>query len=241
MEDKKGFIKLETHLHTGGTSTCAKVEPALIPVLYKHAGFGAIIVTNHFMRKVINQWGDIPWKQRIDNYLSGYRVLKEEGQKLGLKVFLGVELGLNEYDVIEGKDPIVELLVYGLDEKFLYDTPGLLDMKHADFFKLADKNGWLVYQSHPGRKKCIQADPKLIHGAEVFNANPRNDNYNEDALGFAEKNNLLQLSGADFHRAGTEGLGGVYIPDTIDSIQEFVEYAKHNKLELIKGELYRIY
>ncbi|MCL2176478.1 MAG: PHP domain-containing protein [Firmicutes bacterium] len=267
----KEFVKFETHLHTKETFACAKVAAEEIPQIYKKLGFDGIVVTNHFMQKVLDQYevccaepslklhtayegreislntNECCWHKKVDGYLQGFKNMQKAGKKAGVKIFFGLELGLLEYDKLDGKDPAIELLVYGVEAKDLYDTVNFHALSHARLFEIANQKGWLIYQAHPARKVSKYADPKLLHGAEVWNANPRHYNFNDEALGWVsnlnlkEGFNLKKLSGSDFHRECTAGRAGIMVPKGLKNIQQLVEFLRHNDPGLIMGDLHRIY
>ena len=61
------MIKLETHLHTGG-SYCADCDIEYIFSEYKKAGYGALAITNHFSRNYIDDYSDGTDKNYIDRF-----------------------------------------------------------------------------------------------------------------------------------------------------------------------------
>lgn len=101
------------------------------------------------------------------------------------------------------------------------------------FFKLFDKNGILMFQAHPLRGYCVLGDLKYMHGLEVYNGN--HENYNEKCLALAKENNLLCVSGSDYHGGGENAVsGGILIPQNINDEIQLAGYIKNNKLKLIK-------
>ena len=97
-----------------------------------------------------------------------------------------------------------------------------------------EKNNLFMVQAHPFRKYITLGNPLYMHGVEVFNGNKRHNSHNAKALNFAKKNNLLQFSGSDFHENEDLGLGGIIIPDTIDTNSDLINYIKNNQPQLIK-------
>lgn len=49
MERNNALIKLEAHLHTAEVSTCAKDKAADIVAACHEKGYGAIVVTDHYI------------------------------------------------------------------------------------------------------------------------------------------------------------------------------------------------
>ena len=213
------MILTEPHLHTSIGSSCGKVPPAEIPWLYKDAGYGAIVVTDHYYIKTITTYS-----KSADAWLEGYRQVRCEGKKAGVKVFLGMELRLNVMDE--------DFLVYGFDETFIKKNEKIYRLPLPEVFGLLDSLGFLIYQAHPFREDIIVQSPKFLHGIEVFNGKLRQENNNEKALAYAKKHSLLQLAGSDFHRYEDVGSGGIYIDEGVETEKELAEYLKTHDVKL---------
>ena len=76
---------------------------------------------------------------------------------------------------------------------------------------------------------------EFLHGIEVYNGNPRHDSHNDKAADFAGSNNLLKLSGSDFHLYEDLGRGGIFLPDDINDNKKLVSYLKNNEAALFFG------
>ncbi|NLK18003.1 MAG: PHP domain-containing protein [Clostridiales bacterium] len=229
-EEKAGTVKCELHLHTKGSSPCARVEAEEIARLYSEAGYGAIAVTNHYMKYLFDSYyPPLSDLKKAEMYLGLYRELKEKCRPYGIKVFLGMEL--NPECMNTEVVPAAEFLCYGLTEEFLLRHPRLFDLSQRRLFELFEENGILMYQSHPFRSYCVQADPKLMHGVEVRNGHPKQENNNEEALRFAEEHCLLQIAGSDFHEGAITA--GIYIPEDVADGARLVKYLRSGNPPLI--------
>ena len=213
------MILTEPHLHTSIGSSCGKVPPAEIPWLYKDAGYGAIVVTDHYYIKTLTTYS-----KSVDAWLEGYRGVLQEGKKAGVKVFLGMELRLN--------DAVEDFLVFGFDEAFIKKNEKIYLLSLQEVFGFLDSHGFLIYQSHPFREDIIVQDPRFLHGVEVFNGKLRQENNNDKALAFAEKHSLLRIAGSDFHRYEDTGSGGIYIDEGVETEKELAEYLKNHHVKL---------
>ncbi len=98
-------MKIEMHVHTSEGSPCAQVDAEGIVRAYSEAGYDAIVITNHFDAQLLNQFGATD-EEKIERYLSGYRKAKAVEEKYGIKVMLGIEIGLIPYPE--------EYLIYGI-------------------------------------------------------------------------------------------------------------------------------
>ena len=181
--------------------------------LYHARGYDAVIVTDHYTEEYFDGGSlrSLPWPRRIDCFLEGYRRAHREGERVGLQVFLGLEVRLpgspNDY------------LMYGIGEQPLKQAPPLYSLGLAGVRSLAQRCDGIVVQAHPFRSPCSPADPSLLDGVEIFNGNPRQPQRNDLAGAFARRHDLLQLSGSDTHWEEDVGRGGMRLPDPIGSLQ----------------------
>lgn len=222
--------KYDTHIHTSEVSYCGIVDGASVARLYKEAGYDGIVITDHFFSYYFNRLQG-SWQEKIDAYLEGYRNAFREGQKLNLKVILGLELRF-----VENEN---DYLVYGIDEGFLRNHENLFEVSLEKFVALTKNSSVIIYQAHPFRSTVSPANPAYLDGVEVYNGNPRQNSMNHKALEFAEKNNLRKLSGSDFHQSGDLALGGIVLPEAPANSFEFAEMLRNNRvLRLIERKKY---
>ena len=62
-------MKVDTHTHTSGVSFCSEVSPEEYAALYKEAGYGAVILTNHYSRIYMFRYGTT-WDEQIKKYIA---------------------------------------------------------------------------------------------------------------------------------------------------------------------------
>lgn len=219
------MYKYETHLHTSPVSSCAKADVEDSLAFYKNLGYDGVFITNHFLDGNINIDYYTPYKDKIEFFFSDYEKALEIGKEIGIKVFCGVEMSHGGTD----------FLVYGLDKKWYLKHPEIMKMrKSAELSFLAD-NGALIIQAHPFREAGyidhIRLYPRLIHGAEVINAN-RTDFENEMAELYAEKYNLIRFAGSDNHiGAKQKKLAGMESKSPIKSEADFISKLKKGNLK----------
>ncbi len=193
------LVKLETHLHTCEVSACGKVPAREMIRLCRDAGYGAVVVTDHFLP------GKFQSAAARDAFLTGYRLAAEAGAALNLTVLPGMEIRFSSGDE--------DFLVYGLTEDAILRLPdSVCEDGIAAFHALCRKNGWLFYQAHPFRPKLRVMPACDLDGIETRNCNPRHDSHNDLAQAYAERYGLLTLCGSDAHQLGDTGAGGVYVP-----------------------------
>ena len=224
------MIKLETHCHSKGGSRCAKCDPDYIIKRYVDEGYGGIVLTNHYCASCCDdEYPGDEQKEKLDYYFSLYHDFKDKCEKAGLKCFLGAEVRAITLD-FEYK----EFMLYGFDEKFLYDNKPLYYYNQKELFEIAEKNGLFMYQTHPFRIGVNLGDYRYMHGAEAFNGHVNHRNNNELAHAFCETFNLVKMSGTDYHDEGQPIKGGIIIPETVNTDKELVEFLFSGKAELIE-------
>ena len=198
------MYKIEPHLHTCHVSPCGHMTAEQLTEAYAAAGYSGIAVTDHYSRYVFQKNGvDItdPSVDAVDRFLTGFRLMQEEGAKRGLTIYKGAELRFDECDN--------DYLLYGWDDELLADPDKIFRMGIAGFSKLAREAGALLIQAHPYRHGCTPAIACYLDGIEVINANPRHDSRNELAKAYAEEFGLIATAGSDCHRPPDVGLAGI--------------------------------
>ena len=194
------MYKYETHTHTAEASGCASATGAEQARRYKAEGYDGIFVTDHFFNGNSAVPRDLPWKERVDLYCKGYENAKAEGDKIGLKVFFGIEY------TYQGAD----ILVYGLDKQWLYDHPDC----DKDFFKFcnqAKEAGALMIHAHPFRgydylQGRILLLPNWVDGVEVYNSGNGEEVWNDRAEWYAEEFGFRRTAGTDNHHLWVESV-----------------------------------
>lgn len=214
---------IETHAHTRGGSPCAKVAAYDMVKAYADAGFGAVIVTNHFNDDTVLP-GASP-KAAVDHYVGLYEEASEAGQELGIEVWFGIETRISG-----GPE---DFLLFGADPDILYENPRMYEMTQEELFRECEQYGCLLYQAHPSRNYCRPRDPEFLHGAEVYNGNLRHEERNGISLLWAKKYHLLQSSGSDFHQLEDVARGGILVPEHIHDTKALASYMCENELTLI--------
>ena len=214
------------HFHTQESSPCANIGAAEAVAAYAQKGYDAIVVTDHYYDKLFedNACGD-GWEERIERWLKGYRLAKQEGERLGVLVLLGMELRFthnwNDY------------LVYGITERILKDFPRLYNMREDEFHALALQHGLIVVQAHPFRPNMIRYNPKWLSGIEIYNGNQRHENQNDAAKAYAAQHALLPTGGSDFHEWEDLAKSGIRTTQRIQTIQDLTDVLRSGNYEVV--------
>lgn len=222
------MFKFDTHVHTSETSPCAKLKAAETIRLYQEAGFSGVCITDHYSKNLLASFSQTDWKEAVDRYLVGYRNAKEYADKIGMDVLLGAEI------LMDGTRN--DYLLFGLDEKILYDCPHLYAYKPDELKRFAESHGLLLFQAHPFRSYVTAENPLYLHGVEVFNGNPRHDSHNDLSLAFAKENKLLMSGGSDCHESVDVGRSGIMTDIRIKDMKTLVEVLKSGNLTVITTE-----
>lgn len=214
-------MKIDTHTHTSGVSFCSEVSPEEFAAAYRNAGYGAVILTNHYSRIYMFRYGDT-WEKQIEIYLGEYRKAKAAGDALGLPVLLGAEVAISTPE-----SPYIEFLLYGIDEDFLRANPCLYDKSQAELYKICHDNDVLMFQSHPFRAEQghFPQDPEYLDGTEI-NCHPYFLRHEDEVREFADKHNLMLVCGSDFHYTHQAGIAATIVPDDVKDAKGFARFLR---------------
>ena len=211
------MYRYETHLHTAETSACASATGAEQARRYKQEGYDGIFVTDHFFNSNTTVPRDLPWAEKVELYCKGYENAKAEGDKIGIKVFFGIEYTFDGADI----------LVYGLDKQWLLDHPDC----DRDFFRFHDdakEAGALLIHAHPFREACylngrINLLPKWVDGVEVYNSGNGVESWNEHAEWYAKEFGFRKTAGSDNHHLSvpSERLAGIGCDSEINNCADY--------------------
>lgn len=195
------MFKTELHIHTSPVSKCARTSPEDMVEDFIENGYSTIVITNHFSPTLtdIILKKQTTHEQTVEFFLSDYERAKKAANGR-LNVLLGMEYrnrhNLNDY------------LVYGIDEEFLYQAKGCLEMDIKEASALFHEKGALIYQAHPFRDTMTVTSPKYLDGIEGGNFCTTHDSRNDIAMVWAEKFNMNTVYGSDYHsKAYMRGAG----------------------------------
>ena len=222
------MYKYETHMHTAEVSACGQVSATEQARIYKKLGYTGVIVTDHFFNGNTAVPRDLPWDERVTRFCDGYRMVKEEGEKLGLQVYFGLETNFRG----------MEFLLYGLSEEWLKEHSDMLSWSVEKQYEMVKEAGGLVVQAHPFREapyiRDIKQYPHAVDAMECYNGlnAVRNSIYNEKAVVYCKERGITMTGGSDAHAEQTLR-GGMVFPEKWNSILDFISAVK-------KGEGYEV-
>lgn len=223
------MYKFEIHLHTTACSDCAVSSAFEMLDAAKQNGYSGIVITNHFYNGNTCVDRSLPWKDFVNEYKKDYENAKSYGEKLGLKVFFGIE---------EGYEPGKEMLIYGLSPEILENCPEFKNMSAKEKSEFAHENGGITVCAHPFRDRFYIPNPDtppnpiFFDGIECFNYFNK-DEENDKAFAFAEQCGLIKTSGCDIHNAKDFGKAGIAFEKPINAYSDLLKYLKSGEYKLI--------
>ena len=221
------MFKTETHVHMAECSRCARIGAEEMIKLYRDAGYKTVFISDHFQLQYFRQFdANVLWTEQTSQFLIGYEKAKEAGVKYGVNVILSAELRFNNSPN--------HYLLYGIDKSFLDSRPDILNMTIEEFYPYAKSRGVTVVQAHPFRDGKCTPMPNYIDAVEVYNSNPRHENFDAKTLEMAKKFNLPITAGSDSHRIEDVALSGVISEKEIKTAEDYVELMLSGKLQIIK-------
>jgi len=221
------YYQAEMHCHTREASQCSRLPAEYLVKGYAELGYKYVFITDHYHPMNFGEdWTKgKPWGELVDHYLSGYHTAQKTAKSTDLKVMLGMEITLG---IDEATGMGTDFLVYGFDEEFLYDNGCLYEIPFQEFYKLMNKEGFIVFQAHPYRNGGSPIEPICYDGIEIVNTHPKHNSRNKLATKFAIDNSLYMIGGSDAHAEADMGRGGIMLPGDIEKPMDLVDFYREN-------------
>ena len=211
------LMLVDAHIHTAGISFCSQVPADRLVRLCADDGVDAIVLTNHCKSAFV----EIPYRDWVKRYVEEYETTRALGAQIGLKVFFGIEV---TPDCMRRND----FTIYGLTKEDLLDSPALYELSLEDLSRYAHEHNALFYHAHPFRK-TEPVDASFLDGTEI-NCHPLYRTCAEVAVrAFADEHGLRLSCGSDYHGDTYKPHCGMYVPRSIDTTADFVEYIRENR------------
>ncbi|MBO5270878.1 MAG: PHP domain-containing protein [Clostridia bacterium] len=209
---------IDMHAHTSGISTCCRADATAVVAAAKKVGLDGLIVTNHYAEAYAKKRPSP--RAFAEDFTEEYHRTREIAEREGLKAFFGIEVTMKPHDN-------VHMLVYGVSEAFLLEHPELYLLTQEELYALVHENGGYLVQAHPMRKgKNVLLDLSYLDGIEI-NSHPLYDKtYFEEISEIAHAHGKFLTSGGDYHADTHRPRCGAYLPETLTSTREIIEYLK---------------
>ncbi len=228
------MYKYEPHMHTREGSGCSSASAEDMARAHKAAGYDGIFVTNHFFNGNTCVPRDLPWKERIDLFCAGYEKAKEEGEKIGLKVFFGLEYCAHR---------AADFLIYNISKEWLKENQYLLDMAdEKECFREIHSAGGFIVHAHPFRLypyiHHINLYPEETDAVEVINASHLPESrFDERADIYADMYGFPKTGGSDSHHLDKLFGGGIEVPEPINSPDDYYRQLTNGSVIPLKRTL----
>lgn len=232
--NKKGFY-VQLHLHTAETSRCGRSTGAEMARACKAAGYDMIYITDHFFNANIGCEPDLPWPEKVEYLLRGWRSAKAEGDRIGLEVRFGWETFTGGIG-LPGGGP--ELLTYDLGEDFLLANPDIAEIGYGEYIDRVTAAGGKIIHAHPYRTAPyipdFKPDPASVEAYEVYNAQNHPEDANAKALAEAKAHGLLMAAGSDSHRVDSVQFGAMRFSKPVHTMAEIFEAMRGGDGEILE-------
>ena len=229
LETKTMFI-YEMHFHThpcsgGGDDIIKQIDKM------KKNGFTGAFLTDHFYSGDTRIDRELDWASFVGEYEKAYLRGVEYAKKVDFDLYFGIEEHIGEG---------LEILVYGITPKVLYDHPEFREGRLDDYIRVVHELGGLIFQSHPYRARWYIPNPRPIErldeidGIEAYNAS----NYpeeNEKAAELARERGLKCTAGSDGHHVDSCARAGIMTHVRPKNLCEMIEIMKSGNYEIYKG------
>ena len=219
--------KYELHCHCKEISPCGWLSAKETAKLYKEAGYDGMVMTDHFRQDIIDTLPGENWKEKMTSLWNPYRELKVLYEGTGFFIGRGMEIRFanNENDI----------LLYGFSEELLLEEgQDWVNLGLPAFFeKYHDE--MLIIQAHPNRWATTYQEPLIyLHGIEIKNASPRNENHNEISEQTVKENPwLIATAGSDCHREEDVGRSGISCENRIRTENDLIVTLKNKNFKII--------
>lgn len=219
---------VQMHLHTSDTSRCGEDSARDMIRACKRAGYGLVVVTDHFMNANIRTSPGMNWPEKIEALTRGYREARDEGEKIGLTVLFGWETYTSG----------PEYLTYGLGEEFLLDNPGIDRLPPREYLAAVRAAGGFIAHAHPYRQAYyiphFEPLTREIDAVEVYNAANDDPAWNKKALALAKRANLIEIAGSDAHDVSRVDYGAVRLPHPVRTMEELIAALRARKGSVVE-------
>lgn len=223
--------KYQMHTHTTPTSKCGVMTSRELCAALKEGGYAGAVLTNHFLHGNSGISRELPWEEFVGAYEKDYLDALDAAKEFDVDILFGIE---------EHVGGGIEILLYGVMPKWLYDHPELREGGIDAYKRAAEGTDILIIQAHPYRVRGYITRPgplplQYLDGIEVYNrANQPHENPLAEELA-NENPRLILTSGADAHNTHTVTFAGIATKERITDEKKLVDILRSGDYELIKN------
>ncbi len=201
---------IDLHAHSSGISKCCRIPFEEVLKRALAVGIDGVVLTNHYQKSYLSDNNAAAF---ANSYIAEFHAAKQYGEKIGCKVFFGIEMTMEQY-------PNVHMLIYGVAPDFLSEQPALFDCTQEQLYRIVKAHHGVMIQAHPFRNGTTVMDTKFLDGVEI-NCHPLyKKSYAEELTDIAQRNRLILTCGGDYHADTYRPKCGMVLPDDIESSVE---------------------
>lgn len=217
--------RYDLHCHTKEGSKCSDISVKEMVELYHEIGYSGICITDHFTNPMNPLPDDAPWSERVNLSYGISQKAREEGEKLGLSVFGGIEYSLTPDIDHPSQATGTDFIILNIENEWLIKNKDAFREKPEVLFKkLRDAGGFIIH-AHPMFGRELRLFPYSIDAVEVINGGV-NNSCNENAQAYAKMYGLSETAGTDIHRFDQKIMAGVETEMPCSTIGELVRAIK---------------
>jgi len=205
---------IDLHGHSSGISRCCQIPAPEVLKAAKDAGLDGIVLSNHYQKVYIPD-GD--YAAFAERYLEEYRYAERCAKELGCKVFFGIEVTMEKHD-------LAHLLVYGVDEEFVREHPGLFEYTQEELYRLVKEAGGALVQAHPFRGRDGLLDVRYLDGIEASCHPLYEGTFLDRVTEVAHNAGIILTCGGDYHADTYRPHCGAYLPDSVESGKDLAKF-----------------
>ena len=207
---------IDLHAHSSGISRCCQLPAPDILKAALEAGLDGIVLTNHYQRYYLDG-GKRSAADFAKDYVREYEYAKEWGDKLGCRVFFGLEITPDFWTA-------VHLLAYGVSTDFVLEYPEVFACSQKELYELIHANGGALVQAHPFRNDCHVLDTDYLDGVEI-NCHPLyGKTYQNELVEAAQRAGLMLTCGGDYQADTYRPHCGTYLPDWVQTEKDLARF-----------------
>ncbi len=214
------MILMDGHAHSSGISNCCRISGEEGVNRAKAAGVDGFVLTNHYHMGYVGGEKYPTLECFAKRYVEEYRKVKGYGDSVGFRVFYGLELTA-EWDTS------VHLLVYGVDESFIFDNLRICYEPLERIYQKVHAAGGILVQAHPYRVTPRLQDLKYLDGVEI-SCHPHSHYggpYVDEMHEIAKRNGKILTCGGDYHAdVPYRPQCGIYVPEWVQDGKDFAAY-----------------
>lgn len=198
---------------------------------FKESGYAGCVVTDHFFNGNTAADRSLPWAEKVAQYVSGYEACAEEGKKIGLDVFFGLEWAWHG----------AEFLTIGLTPQWLYENEDCDKWNVPQYASAVHKAGGILIHAHPYREASYIPRhilfPQCVDAVEVANGgHNEHPDYDRKALAYANQFGLPGTAGTDIHHVDGIQMMGIRLAHRVSSGKELAQCILRREFEIARSK-----